>query len=257
MSGTRSLLQSPGEGQSLNLFVCSSLSLYASPQTPSAGCPGPSAGGSRAGQPDATLAAVAGRRRFNGALVRRRRSVRATLASGSPLQLLSRGGALPRPRLALASLSQPQAGFLPPAPAVSFATTEGSQKSGNWGRGDDTQAHGKHLKTTGTVALSSPPLNLRRMSTSPHTHPTPQWSGPLVGGGSLRVVARVAPRCTWLKPHLGSGPQDGKGGREGWVPTAQASRPRVLWAALPQPTGSVCVCLSATVSGFLWKREGG
>lgn len=176
MSGTRSLLQSPGEGQSLNLFVCSSLSLYASPQTPSAGCPGPSAGGSRAGQPDATLAAVAGRRRFNGALVRRRRSVRATLASGSPLQLLSRGGALPRPRLALASLSQPQAGFLPPAPAVSFATTEGSQKSGNWGRGDDTQAHGKHLKTTGTVALSSPPPLIS--AECPHLLiPTPPRSG--------------------------------------------------------------------------------
>ena len=118
VSGTRSLLQSRGEGQSLNLFVCSSLSLYASPQTPSAVCPGPSAGGSRAGQPDASLAAVAGPRHFNGALVRRRWSVRATLASGSPLQLLSRGGA--PPRLAVASLSQPQAGFLPPAPPVSL-----------------------------------------------------------------------------------------------------------------------------------------
>lgn len=120
VSRTRSLLPSRGGGQPLNLFVCSSLCLHASPQTPSAACPGRSEGGSRAGRPDASLAAVAGRRRFNGALVRRRRSVRATLESGSPLQLLSRGGAPPRPRLALASLSQPQAGFLSPAPPVSL-----------------------------------------------------------------------------------------------------------------------------------------
>lgn len=73
------------------------------------------------------------------------------------------------------------------------------------------------------------------------------------------MAARVAPRCTWQRPHLGSSPRTGRAG-EGAQVLATRDQPwtaQVLWAALPQPTRSLYVPLPATVSGFLWEGEGG
>ena len=117
--------------RSLNLFVCSSLSLHASPLLRSAVCPGPSEGGSGDGQPDASLAAVAGPRRFNGALWRRAPLPAAPAASPQEV------GALPCPGLASGpSLPAPGLSFCPLHRLCPFATTEGNQKSGNWGQGE-------------------------------------------------------------------------------------------------------------------------
>lgn len=70
----------------------------------------------------------------------------------------------------------------------------------------------------------------------------PEWRQDVLGRGHPWAVA---PGLEGRVRGLGLGYKG-----QSW--TAQ-----VLWAALSQPTRSLCIHLPATVSRFLWKREGG
>ena len=110
------------------------------------------------------------------------------------------------------------------------------------------------------MALSSPLPNLPKMSTSPHTYPTLQWSGPFVGGGSLGVVARVAPRCTWQKPHPGSGPRTARVGERAGSQQLRLHDPRSCGQPYPSQLG-LCVstcqprCLGSCGNGRVGRQS--
>lgn len=72
-----------------------------------------------------------------------------------------------------------------------------------------------------------------------------------MGGGSLRGVARVAPRCTWQKPPLGSGPRTVRVVRGLGPDSSGFTTPGPV--GRPTPANWVSVCLLEP----RWKQEGG